>query len=38
MRKGLEDRFVDLEEKLNSRVEKVMFLVTKIRGDSIIRN
>lgn len=38
LRKGLEDRFVDLEEKLNSRVEKVMFLVTKIRGDSIIRN
>ena len=38
MKKKNEEAFIDFEEKVNGKVEKVMFLVTKMRGDSIIRN
>lgn len=34
----VQEYFTDLEEKVSSRIQKMMFLVTKIRGDSIIRN
>jgi hypothetical protein len=34
----MEVDFIEIEEKLNAKVERVMFLVTKMRGDSIIRN
>ena len=38
LKKKVEDKLVEYEEKMTSKVEKVMFLVTKMRGDSIIRN
>jgi hypothetical protein len=34
----VETDFLEMDEKLNAKVERVMFLVTKMRGDSIIRN
>jgi hypothetical protein len=29
---------MESEERLNTKIEKTMFMVTKMRGDSIIRN
>ena len=33
-----EKKFALLEESVGEKIEKVMFLATKMRGDSIIRN